>query len=145
MMDTDKQRESIMVGYDMEKNTAVDVKIVSDSVMEEQPFSGLLVSIFHDGSHREREVEGVMQNQYLDKIQPEYSKLYQIKEKVMDDQTKNIKMIKTEVWQNSLASLSQEKLQQKREDDKTYSDEEEDEKLEARYEKEASEDGFKGA
>ena len=61
------------------------------------------------------------------KIQPEYNKLCQIKEKVMDDQTQDSKMIKTEVWQNSVASLSQEKLQQKREDDKTYSDKEEKE------------------
>ena len=136
MMDTDKQRESIMVGYDMEKNTAVDVTINADSVMEEQPFSGLLVSIFHDGSHREREVEGVMQNQYLDKIQPEYSKLYEIKEKLIDDQTQNIKMIKTGVWQNSMASLSQEKLQQKKEDDR------EDQKLQAQDEKDASDVAF---
>ena len=127
MMDMDKQRESIMVGYDMEKNSAVDVEIVADSVMEEQPFSGLLVSIFPDGSRREREVEGVMQSKYLDRIHPEYSKLYQIKQQVMDNPTQNTKVMlaKTEVWQNSLTYFTQEKLQQRREDDRDDVQEEE--------------------
>ena len=118
MMDTDKQRESIMVGCEMQKNSAVDVKVTADLVNEEQPFTGLLVSIFHDGSHMEREVEGVMQSKYLDRIEPEYSKLYQIKEQVMDEQLQKEEILKTEIWQNSLsfASLSQEKLQQRRED-----------------------------
>ena len=87
MMDKDKQRESIMFGYDMKKNSAIDVEVVGDSLMEEQPYSGLLISIFPDGSRREREVEGVMQSKYLDRIHPEYSKLYQIKEQVTEVQT----------------------------------------------------------
>jgi len=128
MMDTDRQRESIMVGSDMQKNTAVDVKIVADSVTEEQPFTGLLTSIFHDGSRREREVEGVMQSQYLDKIVPEYSKLYQIKEQVLNHTTPRSKIMRTEVWQNSLEALSQEKLQQKREEDTEDEEEKEEEK-----------------
>lgn len=116
MMDTDKQRESIMVGYDMDKNSAVDVKIVADSVMEEQPFSGLLVSIFHDGSRRERKVDGVMQSKYLDKIQQEYSKLYKIKEQLVEYHTVSTqKAITSTQGHNSLAIFSQERLQQKKE------------------------------
>ena len=45
-------------------------------------------------------------------------------------------MIKTGVWQNSMASLSQEKLQQKKEDDR------EDQKLQAQDEKDASDVAF---
>jgi len=127
MMDTDKQRESIMVGFDMDKNSAVDVEVVADCVMEEQPFSGMLVSIFPDGTHREREVDGIMQSKYLDRIHPEYSKLYQIKEKMMVDPAQYTKVTKTEVVrQESLTSFSQEKLQQRREDDRDNESEDED-------------------
>jgi len=80
MMDKDKQRESIMVGYDMKKNSAIDVKVVADSLLDEQHYNGLLRAIFPDGSGRDRQVEGVMQSRYLDRIRPEYSKLYKIQE-----------------------------------------------------------------
>ena len=62
----------------------------------------------------EREVEGVMQNRYLDKIYPQYSKLYQIKEQVREHQvTARTLLHKKEETKTDLNSLSK-KLQQKR-------------------------------
>ena len=89
MRDTRKQTESIMVGFDMQQNSAVDVRVVCDSIKLEQPFSGTLVAVFPDGSERTRQVEGSMVLESLQNIRPEYSKLYQIKEKVMISQARN--------------------------------------------------------
>ena len=69
-----------MVGHNMEKNTAVDISVVAQLVMEEQPWQGRMRAVFSDGSVREREVEGVTIMSHLDNIQPTYSVLYQIKE-----------------------------------------------------------------
>ena len=76
----DKQQESIMVGHNMNKNTAVDITVSAQLVTEEQPWQGRMKAVFSDGSGREREVEGVTVTSYLDMIQPSYSVLYQIKE-----------------------------------------------------------------
>ena len=114
MVEKDKQRESIMVGYDMPKNSAIDVEVVADLLLDEQPYTGILIAFFPDGSQREREVEGVMQNRYLDKIHPQYSKLYQIKEQVREHQVTARTLIhKKEETKTDLNSLSK-KLQQKR-------------------------------
>ena len=78
--ENDKQQESIMVGHNMEKNTAVDITVVAQLVTEEQPWQGRMVAVFSDGSEREREVEGVTIMSHLDNIQPTYSVLYQIRE-----------------------------------------------------------------
>ena len=78
--ENDKQEESIMVGHNMEKNTAVDITVEALLVTEEQPWQGRLRAVFSDGSEREREVEGVTLMSHLDNIQPTYSVLYQIKE-----------------------------------------------------------------
>ena len=88
MKDTSKQSESIMVGFDMEQNSAVDVVISAVEVREEQPFTGTFVSVFPDGSVRERRIEGMRLINYLDRINPEYSKLYAIKDQVMGSPSK---------------------------------------------------------
>ena len=82
--DTDKQTESIMVEYNMNKNTAVDTEIRADQVSEEQSWSGLLVAVFSDGSRRERLVTGVTLTTYLDMIQPVYSNPHNIKQQYAD-------------------------------------------------------------
>ena len=81
--DTSRQSESMMVGYDMRSNSAVDVVISAVAVAEEQPYAAVLVAIFGDESRRERRVEGVMVTHYLDTIRPEYSQLYVIRDQVM--------------------------------------------------------------
>ena len=83
MEDLNQQEETMMVGHSMTHNSAVDVVIRAMSVKEEQPYTGTLVAVFADGSVRERRVEGVQQIHYLDDIQPQYSKLYVIKDQVM--------------------------------------------------------------
>ena len=80
----DKQQESIMVGHNMNKNTAVDITVSAQLVTEEQPWQGRMRAVFSDGSGREREVEGVTITSYLDMIQPSYSVLYQIKEQELE-------------------------------------------------------------
>ena len=77
--ETDGQRESMMVGHDMGRNTAVDVTVAADAVTEEQAYTAQMVAVFSDGSRRERRVEGIMQRRYLDIIRPEFSKLYEIR------------------------------------------------------------------
>jgi hypothetical protein len=81
--DTARQTESLMVGYDMTPNSAVDVVVSAVAVAEEQPYAATLVAIFGDESRRERRVEGVLVSHYLDTIRPEYSQLYLIKDQVM--------------------------------------------------------------
>jgi hypothetical protein len=81
--DINRQSESMMVGYDMRPNSAVDVVISAAAVTEEQPYTATLVAVFGDESRRERRVEGVMVTHYLDSIRPEYSQLYVIKDQVM--------------------------------------------------------------
>jgi hypothetical protein len=81
--ETSRQSESMMVGYDMRTNSAVDVAISAVAVTEEQPYTATLVAIFGDESRRERRVEGEMVTHYLDSIRPEYSQLYVIKDQVM--------------------------------------------------------------
>jgi len=116
MVDSSTQSESIMVGHDMEKNSAVDVEVIAMEVNEEQPYTGLLVSIFPDGSSRDREVEGVMQRSYLDRIQPHYSELHMIKEQVVGNQKQKASTQKISLTVlPTIAQPSQEKLQQSRE------------------------------
>ena len=78
--EVDKQSESIMVEFNMNKNTAVDFDIVADQVQEEQSWTGVLEAVFSDGSRRERTVEGVTLTSYLDMIQPQYSSPHAIKQ-----------------------------------------------------------------
>ncbi len=66
--DTARQTESLMVGYDMTPNSAVDVVVSAVAVAEEQPYAATLVAIFGDESRRERRVEGVLVSHYLDTI-----------------------------------------------------------------------------
>ena len=80
----DRQQESIMVGHNMNKNTAVDIEVEAQLVTEEQPWRGRMTAVFSDGSQREREVEGVTLTSYLDMIQPSYSVLYLIKEQKLE-------------------------------------------------------------
>ena len=80
----DRQQESIMVGHNMNKNTAVDIEVEAQLVTEEQPWRGRMTAVFSDGSQREREVEGVTVTSYLDMIQPSYSVLYLIKEQKLE-------------------------------------------------------------
>lgn len=79
------QREAVMVGLPMARHTAVDVTVTAESVTEEQPFVGSLVSIFPDGSQRERRVEAVIQRKRLDNIKPEYSEAKAIRQQVVVD------------------------------------------------------------
>ena len=83
MAEKTKQRETLMVGFDMKRNSAVDVYVVCDAVVEEQPYTALLTAVFADGGRRERRVEGVMQNNYMDRIRAQYSDLYRIKDEVV--------------------------------------------------------------
>ena len=78
--ESDKQTESMMVEYSMDKNTAVDIEILAEKVSEEQLWSGILVAIFADGSRREREVQGVTLTSFLDLISPSYSAPHRIKQ-----------------------------------------------------------------
>ena len=55
----DKQSESIMVEFNMQRNTALDVEVVAERVVQEQSWSGVMVAVFADGSKRQRNVEGV--------------------------------------------------------------------------------------
>lgn len=77
------QREAVMVGLPMGRHTAVDVTVTAESVTEEQPFVGSLVSVFPDGSQRERQVEAVIQRKRLDNIKPEYSEAKAIRQQVV--------------------------------------------------------------
>lgn len=86
MPDLIKQEETMMVGHNMQHNSAVDVVIRAEEVKEEQAYTGTLVAVFADGSVRERRVEGVQHTNYLNDIQPQYSKLYVIKNQVMGAQ-----------------------------------------------------------
>lgn len=56
-----KQKETLMVGYSLKHQTAVDVSVVGVKVTEEQSYSGILTSIYSDGARRERKVSGVIQ------------------------------------------------------------------------------------
>ncbi len=78
--ESDKQTESMMVEYSMDKNTAIDIEILAEKVSEEQLWSGILVAIFADGSRRDREVEGVTLTSFLDMISPSYSAPHRIKQ-----------------------------------------------------------------
>lgn len=78
--ESDKQTESMMVEYSMDKNTAIDIEILAEKVSEEQLWSGILVAIFADGSRREREVQGVTLTSFLDLISPSYSAPHRIKQ-----------------------------------------------------------------
>lgn len=80
--EADRQTESMMVEYSMEKNTAIDIEILAEKVSEEQLWSGILVAIFADGSRRGREVEGVTMTRFLDMISPSYSQPHRIKQEV---------------------------------------------------------------
>ena len=103
--ENDKQQESIMVGHNMEKNTAVDIRVEAQLVTEEQPWQGRLRAVFRDGSEREREVEGVTIMSHLDNIQPTYSVLYQIKEQQPPLQTSSTTTARPEVAQETFEML----------------------------------------
>jgi len=75
----------VIVGLPMARHTAVDVTVTAERVTEEQPFVGSLVSIFPDGSQRERQVEAVIQRKRLDNIKPEYSVAKAIRQQVVVD------------------------------------------------------------
>ena len=81
----DKQSESVMVEFMMSRNTAVDIDVVAERVEEEQSWSGDLVSVFRDGSTRNRPVTGVTLVSYLDNIKPRYSNIHQIRQQEQTD------------------------------------------------------------
>merc|ERR1711988_1277792 len=76
-----------MVEYNMDKNTAVDFEIIADQVEEEQTWSGRMVSVFADGSIRERSVLGATLSSFLDKIHPVYSSPHRSKQQFADAST----------------------------------------------------------
>ena len=58
--------------------------LVGESITVESPYRATLTSIFPDGTKRQRHnVEGVLQRKYLNKISPEYSRVYKIKDSVV--------------------------------------------------------------
>jgi len=82
-----EQREAVMVGRTMARNTAVDVAVVADALTEERPFLGTLVAVFPDGGRRERRVEAVIQTRSLNNIKPEYSEVKAIHQQVVVEVT----------------------------------------------------------
>lgn len=85
----DKQSESIMVEFNMHRNTAVDVEVLAERVEEEQSWSGVMVAVFADGSKRQRNVEGVTITTFLDRIRPRYSNPHRIKQQ-QEGETENL-------------------------------------------------------
>ena len=75
MPEKSKQQETLMVGHPLEHHRAVDVSVVGVRVSEEHPYAGILTTYFPDGTNKERQVEGVIQRNYLNNIRPEYSRV----------------------------------------------------------------------
>lgn len=100
MKDTGNQKETLMVGFNMKKNSAVDVYLRCTLVEEEQAYTGMLTAIYKDGARRERKVEGVMLHKFMDNIRDEYSELYRIKDQVIvnTDATATQKAWVDKVW-----------------------------------------------
>jgi len=108
--ETDKQGESRMVEYSMDKNTAVDFEIIADQVEEEKTWSGRMVSVFSDGSIRERNVLGATLSSYLDKIQPVYSNPHRIKQQYAATDENNSELETTKSTNENQLPIQQETI-----------------------------------